>query len=277
MNQARFVIEDVGLDGFYLDSLMGARHPVWGYSHDQWDGVTVDIDPTTGEITHRYTDLALAAATSRREVIRYGLDRGKTVVVNGHPIDRETQSLPAIYFNEAAFVFKAMDTSITPDELDQWFAGKPTLHARPCEAHLSSPVVLGFNPLRIGDLGRDHYAKIITRGAIAFLRHGLLYFHYDSAHSVIPESGPASGSYGPINHMFPITPVRLGEGFVEGRERIVTCVSRRFEWPSERKPNVLLFDIDGRPMHHVMRPVRSATGWTVTIELNDWQNIAVVE
>ena len=76
--------------------------------------------------------------------------------------------------------------------------------------------------------------------------------------------------------MFPLTPVRLGEGFIEGRERIVSCVSRQFSWPRQQRPRILLFDLDGRTKDHNINEVQTEGGWAVDIELDDWQNIAVI-
>lgn len=110
--------------------------------------------------------------------------------------------------------------------------------------------------------------------AIAYLRHGVLYYNYET---FIPETGPGSGEYGPFNHMFPITPVRLGEGFVQGKERVVTCVSRTFDWPGEDAPKILLFDNTGRPKPHDMKGIKTDTGWQVPVTLDDWQEIAILE
>ena len=62
----------------------------------------------------------------------------------------------------------------------------------------------------------------------------------------IPEAGPGSGEYGPINHMFPITPVELHEGWILGKERIITARSLEALWEKPSKPVVHLFDITGR-------------------------------
>ena len=119
-----------------------------------------------------------------------------------------------------------------------------------------------------------NYAKVVMLTAIHYLRHGVLYFHYGSE---IPEKGPGSGEYGPFNHMYPITPKRLGEGFIVGNERIVTCVSRAFYWPGEARPRILLFDITGREKPHTMKPQRMRDGWEIDVKLDDWREIAVVE
>ena len=266
MEQAKFIIEEVGLDGFYTDSFTGSKHWHYGYGYDKWDGVTVDIDPATGAITARYTDLALAGTESRREFIAYGLRKGGTVVTNGHPIARETQSLPAIRFNESEWV---VDIYATP------LGEKPPIQRRICEAHLASPVALGVRPHRYGEeRGRDEYARIIMLTAIHYLRHGVLYYHYGTH---IPEAGPGSGEQEPINRMFPITPIRLGEGFVEGRERVVVCVSGEFLRPAGHRPTVTVYDLNGRPVQSASTVAPARDGWRVVLKIPDWRSIAIVE
>ncbi|MFH0964333.1 MAG: hypothetical protein V2A58_10020, partial [Planctomycetota bacterium] len=260
MEQVRFLLEEAGLDGVYIDSYTSHF-----CSYDKWDGISADIDPATGDITRRYTDCLLAGAESRKTLIEYVLSAGKVCVINGHAVARETRSLPAIRFDE---MFSYVDPLAFAD------GEKPPLAAKLCYAHLSSPVGLGFKPDALGQRGAENYAKVIMKAAIAYLRHGVLYYHYET---FIPETGPGSGEYGPFNHMFPITPVRLGEGFVEGKERVVTCVSGTFDRPGAAAPKVLLFDLTGRPKSHQMRPVRTESGWRVAIALDDWQEIAVVE
>ena len=264
MEQARFVVEDVGFDGYYIDSYTGAQHWHYGYTYESWDGVTVDIDRKTGRIARRYTDLALAGATSRQAVIEYGVNRGKLVLVNGHPITQHTQSLGHMAFNESEWVFEPLE----------WMDKQPPWEQRPCETHLSTPLALGFRPHRYGDEGNARYAEILVKGAIAFLRHGMLYFHYVMD---IPGDGPGSGEYGPFNHMFPLTPRELGEGFVIGEERIVTCVSRSFQWHGKEKPNVLRFNLEGRRIPDESTILPRDGGWQANIQLDDWSNISVIE
>ena len=260
MEQAHFLLETAGLDGVYVDSYTSQR-----YSYDKWDGRTVDINPATGVITRRYTDCLLAATGSRKTLIEYILSAGSVCVINGHAVARETRSLPAIRFDE---MFSYIDPLARAD------GEKPPFVGKLCYAHLSSPVGLGFKPDLLGEKGEANYAKVIMRAAISYLRHGVLYYHYET---FIPETGPGSGEYGPFNHMFPITPVRLGEGFVEGSERTVTCVSGSFDWHQDSTPVILLFDSTGRPKSHNMKAVRTEGGFRVNVTVADWQEIAVLE
>jgi hypothetical protein len=266
MDQAKFVIKDVGLDGIYIDSFTGAKHSHYGYTYDKWDGITVDINPITGKIIQKYTDLALAGTESRKLLIEYGLDKGGTVVINGHSVSRETQALGAFRFNESEW-------GIDPFS---WNEGeKPPFNWQCCQAHLSTPVGLGYRPVfHQGDKGTENYAALIMKMIIDYLRNGILYYHYGTE---IPETGPGSGEYGPINHMFPITPKRLGEGFVEGEERILTCVSRTFQWQKQRIPEIILFDIKGKTTQHDIKPIKNGGYWKIKIQLRNWQEIAVIE
>ena len=86
---------------------------------------------------------------------------------------------------------------------------------------MASPIALGIGGENLST-DRKNYAKGFMKGIITLLRNGLLYYHYDPD---IPETGEGSGQYGPINHMFPITPLELGEGFIIGKERIVAARS----------------------------------------------------
>ena len=76
-----------------------------------------------------------------------------------------------------------------------------------------------------------------------------------------------------MKHMFPITPVELGKGFVVGKERIITAVAGTFEWLHKSKPRVMVFDMKG---HEVAAPVK-VSGNQVTIEIENWERVAVVE
>jgi hypothetical protein len=113
------------------------------------------------------------------------------------------------------------------------------------------------------------------KALITYLRHGVLYYHY--AIKDIPATGPGSGEYGPINHMFPITVVALHEGWIEGKERLITCVSGMFVWPGRTKPVIHVFDLDGRQKAHGFAITRSGRGWKVRVELADWVEFAIVE
>lgn len=268
MEQAKFLIKDVGLDGIYVDSFSSAYDAVparMRYDYGRWDNQTVDIDAATGQITRRYTDAGLAGATARADLVRYVLKNAKVFVANGYPVVRETQSLPTFRFSESEYNF---------DPLAIKYGEEPPYFYRMTAGHLSSPIGLGYRVDRLGAEGDKHYAEVMMKTVITYLRHGALTYHYQDE---IPETGPGAGEYGPFNHMYPITPISINPGWIEGKERSITCVSHEFLWHGRNKPNVLLFDIKGRVVPHQFDIERMNNGWKVNIKLQDWQEIAVIE
>lgn len=265
LDEARFLVEEVGVDGLYIDQFSLAFNDDQRYSYDSWDGTTVDVDLKTGQIARRYTDGGLVGAGARRDLAEYVLKKGRYMLANTFPVVPDMQSVRMHRFNESEWTF----------DVFSWSDGeKPPLRAYPCECHFSTPIGLGLRPERYGDKGSEGYAHVIMKGAIAYLRHGMLYYHYGSE---IPENGPGAGEYGAINHMFPLTPVELHEGWIVGKERIVTCVSRTFEWPDARKPEIVVSDLAGRAVAPQATLSQEGGKWKVDLRLKDWAEIAVIE
>ena len=265
LDQARYLLEDVGLDGLYIDQFNMAFGDDQRYSYDKWDGTTVDIDAATGRITRRYLDAALVGIDARRDLADYVLTKGRYMVANTFAATRTMQSVRMHRFNESEWYI----------DVFSWRDGQePPLLAGPCKGHLSTPIALGTRPSRYGDKAEANYAKIIHKAAIAYLRHGLLYYHFGTH---IPESGPGAGEYGAINHMFPITPVELGPGFVIGEERVVACVSGTYRWRQERRPKIMVFDLEGRSVAVNAEVTKATGGWDVKLTVKDWAEIGVIE
>ena len=266
LKQIDYLMDDVGFTGIYIDqfSLCGRYSRPDAFTYDQWDGRTVDIDES-GRIARTFTDCNLAGAEARADIIRHILDKGGRVVINGHSTVRETRALPAFRFAE-------MDNDgVNPLP---FMDGKPPIFYHQAMGHLGSPIILGLRPVRYGEDGKEHWAEIITKGIITALRNGVLYYYYTST---IPATGPGAGEYGPLNHCFPFTPVELHEGWLVGRERTITCVSGVYGWARKRKPKCLLFDLHGREKAGEFALKQTAKGWEVTVKLDDWNEIAVIE
>ena len=251
-----FCIDDCGLDGVYIDSF----NYYVNRTHDRWDGRSVDINPATGEIARKYSALGILTAPARRAWVKRVTDKGKIVYVNGKRLTQELQDTQQIGFMEAEWTF---DPSATP------------LNApRAAKAQLSAPLALGVRAHRYKPQVQTQYAQIIHKAVIAYLRHGALYCHYETN---IPAPGkPGGGEYGILNHLFPFTPIELHEGYVIGKERIVTCVSGTFDWPHREKPTCLRFDLRGLPVDGGVTMMRTQTGWRVKLKLNDWKETAVI-
>ena len=269
LEEAKFLMDDCGLDGLYIDSFSLATEfkTQMRFNYAAWDGRTVDIDPDTGRVLRKYTDAAFVGAAAREELIQYvlGKKKGSVFVANSYACVRETQSLPTFRFSESEYGFNPLLIGK---------GQKPPLVPRFAAGHLSSPIGLGYRPARLRPHDRTKYSFIIMKSVITYLRHGGLYYYYGND---IPAEGPGSGEYGPINHMFPITPVELREGYIIGKERILSAVSRTFKWEHEKRPQVLVFDTTGRPVQPDADIRRAGKGWSVQLRLEDWENVAVIE
>jgi hypothetical protein len=260
LNQVRFLLDEVGMDGFYIDEFSQA----WQGgipSYQGWDGISAHVDRRTGQIRRKYVDCSLAGIQARVNLVRYALDRGKVVVANTYASSMNEQALPVQRFSEtqAAFDPFAAKDGEKPPRVPVLYRGA-----------LATPIGLGI----VGHPDRQDTARRVMKAIITYLRHGMLYYHY--AIEDIPETGPGSGEYGPINHMFPITPITLNEGWIEGKERTITCVSGMYTWRHRNKPTIHLFDLNGREKPHNARLTRFNEGWKVQVKLRDWAEIAVM-
>ena len=66
------------------------------------------------------------------------------------------------------------------------------------------------------------------------------------------------------HYMFPITPVELHEGYILGRERIITNRSGLFGWGDAAGHEVHVFDDQGREVPGFKAPTRNQNGQTLT-------------
>ena len=67
MRRIAFCLDEAGFDGIYFDQFSLAFGDVDRYSYEFWDGHTVDIDPSTGQITRKYAELGMLSAAARRQ------------------------------------------------------------------------------------------------------------------------------------------------------------------------------------------------------------------
>lgn len=258
MEQAKFICEECGLDGFYIDEF----NLFWVDSHEQWDGSTAAIDPRTGEITRRYTFASVSGIGPRRDLCEYAVSNDLTMVCNTWASTLTENRLPVMRFAET---WSNFDVAGLPE------AAKPPFMPSLARGQLGTPIGLGILRPKEGVSS----AELLMRGIVLYLRHGMVYYHY--FYGDLPEDGEGAGEYGPINHMFPLTPVRLFEGGIEGEERTITCISGTYGWPHEARPTVLVFGPDGRAKDAASVVERVGEGWNVRLDIADWSDIAVIE
>ncbi len=266
LDQIRFIMDDVGMDGFYIDEFSQAwSGPLRTYNTrwngQTWDGFSADIDSSTGQIARRFTDASLVGVQARLNLMQEAHTRGKVVIANTNASSLAEHAVSASRFQELFNRFDPMD----------WPLGtKPPLFPYFLRGHLNTPIAYGIAP----DPELQDHAERLVKGVITYLRHGLVYYH-----AVLPDppqAGPGSGGFGPVNHMFPITPVESGEGFIKGPERIITCVSGVHERPQGPRPDILIFDSVGKPINHAMVAQPAGLGWTVNLQIINWAQVAVI-
>ena len=255
-----FLLDDVKLDGIYQD--------MFGYSapnsiiYDKWDGFSVMILPN-GKISTKYTHLAPLTAPGRAEWLRKIISKGKIALTNfGAPTTRELQTIPYMNFCEAAGkgVGRQDLDSIPPDSSG-------------CAMNqLSTP--LAYGPHRKEE---TNAVRLLAR-VRAYLRYGCLYIHTSMRNS-FPATGPKGGDYGPINHMYPITPIELHRGWVKGTERIVSCVSYKTTWNRKAAPKALRFDAVGRsiPLKNAVKITGKEGNWNIEVKIKDWKEFLIIE
>ena len=265
MQQITLAIDELGMDGVYLDEFpvgqIGSRRTYGG----EWDGLSAEVDFHTGRVRGPYKDCSLAGVQARVNAINYVHSRGKVFVANRHSTTRDEQSLPAFRFTETGSSVAAAAA--------KWQVGtKPPALNYLFFSHLNSPLGLGA----CGGSGKDP-GQWLMKVTIIYLRHGMVFYHYNMKEPPMTEENREA--FGIVKHMFPITPVELGEGFLVGKECILAAVSMDRLWDKAGKPTALIFDINARPIDPAGRfEVRPEDGkWRVALKLNDWAEVAIVE
>jgi hypothetical protein len=357
-NQIKFLLDEVGFDGFYIDDFSQSWNSPSAYFHTYtgWDGISADIDQSIAEVVTPngfYIDMGLAGRAARREICEYALRRGKTVVANSYPASAPEQPLRTNRFMETENLFSG-----NSDPFAVPLGQEPVLIPYFLRSSLATPIGLGINPgarisffglgmtvdnvsvnngetltLVLGvhqlattsgafqswnvsggvalggstpattltvsgngsvsenspapqpppdDPSTTDTAQRVMRAVIDYLRHGMIYYYYGLTE--IPETGTGSGEYGPINHMFPLTPVALHAGWIEGKERIITAIHGTYVSvpPAPNvQPRVHCFDIWGRPITVpvAVSPFQTERGsaWQVEVGIKDWAEFAVIE
>jgi len=80
-----------------------------------------------------------------------------------------------------------------------------------------------------------------------------------------------------FNKMLPLTPVELNEGFIVGKERTVTALSGNYKSTGKAQPEVFYFNNRGVPRTGKSTVSGQSGAWDVKIELDDWNEVAVIE
>jgi len=228
-NAATILGPEIGADGLYWDEMArSAAEYCWG---GPWDGCSADVNMNTFEITRKKSSVTLLTMDFRRRMVEDQISHGRPLVANGNPT---TETFTRRY-HFPRFVETGSISNLT-------------------KSHLYTPIGLA-----------DHLTERTQQDTIdAMRRHlmwGCLYYYYHQQ-STLAVTDP-----GLTRYMWPITPLRLGKGYVVGRERILTAVSGNFGWGDKADAEVHVLDRQGKEVQwKVHKFVRNgATWWEIRI------------
>lgn len=193
---AERAMDEGGLDGIYSDEFSWAftGRAYSRYDYSRWDGFSADLDET-GRVAALKADGGIVTEACQTAMIEACRSRGRFFLANGGACLRAVQSLPHHRFTEGG-------------NGPSW-AG---------QGHLS-PV-----PLILGNMGD----QTSLAGVFASVRQCLA---AGSIYSPVAVNLLLDGPENVVSKLYPITVLEIGPGWVVGRERIVTLVSRSFHWP----------------------------------------------
>jgi hypothetical protein len=219
-----------GCEGVYWDEFERSRYE---YHYDDftrpgglpWDGVSADIDPRSMKISRLKSSVTLISQPFRLALARRIMQH-HLLVANGQPY---TQTMTKLHFPRFVETGSISNCAL---------------------AELYSPIALGDHLTERSEADAYH---VMLRA----LDFGCVYYWYNDV-LVIPTHVALT------HYMFPITPVELHEGYIIGRERIITNRSGLFGWGDSSRHEVHVFDNQGRevPSFKVATVVRD--GQTLT-------------
>ena len=177
------------------------------YAYDApWDGHTVIINPATHAITGKRTSVPLLMQPLKLDIIRYVRDHGKYLMGNSQPVTRTMMQQKMVRFVETG------------------------TYSRIATTNLECPLGLGNNH-------QENTQADSARNVREMLMRGATYYGWTY------QRDPAPWNFTSV--MFPITPEKLGAGFVVGKERIQTAISGKFGFSDGAAADVYVVDVNG--------------------------------
>jgi hypothetical protein len=209
LRAARESMDDFHGDGIYSDEFSWA-YRTRGYSrydYGRWDGYSADL-ADDGQVLRLKSDNGHTTESAQLQLVYETLRRGKFFLANGGAALRSVTCLPMARFEEGG-------------------NGLPSMAA----AHFSSV------PLVLGNFGDETSRRGIFEAVKACLSMGCIYSPH--ACNLLLE-GPDNF----VCKLYPITIRKLGPSWIEAQERLITSVSKTFDWP-EHTASVRRYLYDG--------------------------------
>jgi len=202
----------IGCEGVFWDEFEYSRYQ---YHYDDfsrptglpWDGVSADIDPRTMKISGLKSSVTLISQPFRLALAKR-IMKDHVLIANGQP---HTQTMTRLHF--------------------------PRFVETGSISHCATATL--YSPIALGDHLTERSEGDAYHVMLRVLDFGCVYYWYNDL-TVIPTHIELT------HYMFPITPVELHEGYIIGRERIITNRSGSFGWGDSSRHEVHVFDDQGR-------------------------------
>jgi len=217
-------LDDLKFDGIYWDEFAYSKSPLM-YDWPEWDGHSALINETTGEIAVKVSFQTLVSQPWRMAMVKRILDRGAPLIANGEPLTETEMQVHFPHFVETGNQAALYDT------------------------HLFSPVGLSNS---MTEQKPEGFAANMRK----HLDYGCVYYYY---HFNPPMPHPMLTAY-----MYPITPAELHEGYIIGKERILTNRAGVYGWGDKSQHEVHVFDEKGDPVADFKAPTVTKNGATWT-------------
>ncbi|MEN6644364.1 MAG: hypothetical protein ABFE08_18135 [Armatimonadia bacterium] len=218
------VCDELGFDGVYWDELAYSRTDV---AYGVHDGHSAMPNMETLTVQERVALTPLYCQDYQVQQARRVLDAGKILIGNGQP---RTETMTKLHF---------------PRFVEAWQpASLRTAHLY-CPLGLSSP-------------DRLRTEEDIVPSVRSHLENGGLWYYYYNQ-SLVKLTHPTV-----TQRMFPFTPIELHQGYLIGKERILTGRSGLFGWNDQSKHRVYVYGKDGREVEGFVAPARTIKGSNFT-------------
>ena len=217
-------LDDLEFDGIYWDEFAYSKSQLL-YDWPEWDGHSALINQATGEIARKVSFQTLISQPWRLAMVKRLLDRGAPLIANGEPLTETEMQVHFPHFVETGNQAALYDT------------------------HL-------FSPVGLSDSMTEQKPEDFAVNMRKHLNYGCVYYYY---HFNPPMPHPMLTAY-----MYPITPVELHEGYIIGRERLLTNRAGVYGWGDRSKHEVHVFDEKGDPLPQFAAPTVTKNGATWT-------------
>jgi hypothetical protein len=204
------IFKEYKVNGLYWDEFPNSAAR-WHYG-SPWDGMSGAIDPATHKLSRQRSSIELLSLPWRLKTVRQLGEAGKRLIVNGGGPASNSMLQLFLKYKFMGFVETASKAKVVTTHL--------------------------YTPIGLGDHRSERSEADSYHNMVKFLEYGVLYYWY---YYRVPFTYPTLTSY-----MFPLTPVRLGKGYILGRERIIIAKSGYYSFGGMEIAEGHFFDQNGR-------------------------------